>query len=160
VLADAVEALLGAVFLDAGFDTARSVVLHLFGPQMDDMIAQVEAVGQAPVPLSATTANWKTAVQELLQQLACQPPVYALVTEDGPVHAPRFRVQATATIGQQALASSGAGYSKKTAENDAAEGLYRQVEAIVHPAGSVAASVRGAAEADGVESIQRGPGLA
>jgi hypothetical protein len=49
---------------------------------------------------------------------------------------------------------------KKAAENDAAEGLYRKVEAIVHPTGAVAASVRGAPEADGVESIQRGPEVA
>jgi len=124
VLADAMEALLGAVFLDAGYEKTREVVLELFGRALVAVISQVEAPG---LPLSATTANWKTAVQELLQRLGTQPPVYTLVAEEGPVHTRRFRVEATTLLGVQTLAAMGEGASKKAAENEAAEGLYRQV---------------------------------
>lgn len=158
VLADAMEALLGAVFLDAGYEKAREVVLELFGPSLVAVISQVEAPG---LPLSATTANWKTAVQELLQQLGTHPPIYALVAEDGPVHARRFRVTATTSLGPRTLTATGEGASKKTAENEAAEGLYRQVEVLraapphdressSNGAGSQGA--RGAPIGDGVES--------
>jgi ribonuclease-3 len=130
VLADAMEALLGAVFLDAGYEKVREVVLELFGTPLDTVVSQVEAPG---LPLSASTANWKTAVQELLQQLGSHPPTYTLVAEDGPVHARRFRVQATTAVGPQAVSTTGEGASKKAAENEAAEAMYRQVEAMRGP---------------------------
>ncbi len=153
VLADAMEALLGAVFLDAGYEKTREIVLALFGPSLVAVISQVEAPG---LPLSATTANWKTAVQELLQQLGSHPPAYALVGEDGPVHARRFRVQATTLLGPDTLAATGEGASKKVAENEAAEGLYRQVELLraTESSSNTAGSqgTRGAPISDGVES--------
>lgn len=126
VLADAMEALVGALFLDAGYDATRLVVLRLFGELLDEVVAQVETLGTS-TQLSASTANWKTAVQELLQHLGSPPPVYTLVAEDGPVHARRFHVQAATTLGDRFLTSEGEGPTKKLAEHAAAAELYQRV---------------------------------
>lgn len=124
VLADALEAVVGAVFLDAGYEVTRTVVVRALAGKFADVIAQVEAVG-GQAGLSAGTANWKTAVQELLQQLGHPPPAYLLIAEDGPVHARRFRVRAATRLNDVAHESEGEGPSKKIAENDAAAGLFQ-----------------------------------
>ena len=129
VLADALEAVIGAVFLDAGYAPTRDVVLNLLDQRLAETIAQAEQLGPASPALSATTANWKTATQELLQHLGCLPPAYVLESEEGPVHARRFRVQATAQVATQRFVGHGEGYSKKSAEHGAAEALFRCVEA-------------------------------
>jgi ribonuclease-3 len=122
VLADAMEAVIGAVFVDAGYDAAQALVLRLLGRALEAAVARVRDVeGHA---LSASTANWKTALQELLQQQGCPPPLYSLVAEEGPVHERRFRVQASARCGGDSWACEGEGSSKKLAESDAAEKLY------------------------------------
>jgi ribonuclease-3 len=127
VLADAVEAVVGAIFLDAGYDRTREVLLRALDEPLSDVIAQIEAAESAQAGLSAGTANWKTAVQELLQHLGHQPPAYATMAEDGPVHARRFRVKATTQLVDTTLETEGCGPSKKAAENDAAAGLYQAV---------------------------------
>ena len=128
VLADAMEALIGAVFLDGGYDAAREVVMRLFSDAIELMIEQVEqSDGLDPSALSATTANWKTAVQELLQRAGLQPPVYSLEGEEGPVHLRKFRVAAVARVGETLLTAHGEGGSKKIAEHDAAAVLYREL---------------------------------
>jgi ribonuclease-3 len=128
VLADAMEALIGAVFLDAGYDAAREVVMRLFSEGIEVMIEQVEhSDALDPSSLSATTANWKTAVQELLQRAGLQPPVYSLEGEDGPVHLRKFRVAAVARVGETLLTAHGEGGSKKIAEHDAAAVLYKEL---------------------------------
>lgn len=122
VLADAMEAIIGAVFVDAGYDAAQTLVLRLLGDALEAAVVRVRDVeGHA---LSASTSNWKTALQELLQQHGCPPPSYTLVAEEGPVHERRFRVQAMARCNGDSWAAEGDGSSKKTAESDAAEKLY------------------------------------
>lgn len=129
VLADAMEALIGAVFLDGGYEPARDLVMRLFCEPLDQMLTQLDASdGQDLSVLSATTANWKTAVQELLQRAGLQPPTYTLDGEEGPVHARRFRLLATARVGETLLTAHGEGGSKKAAEHDAAAELYRQLQ--------------------------------
>ncbi|MSP92355.1 MAG: ribonuclease III [Myxococcales bacterium] len=124
VLADALEAVVGAVFLDAGYEVTRTVVVRALSGQLTDVIAQLEAAsGQAG--LSVGTANWKTAVQELLQRLGHLPPTYLLLAEDGPVHARRFRVRAATRLHEATHEADGEGPSKKVAENDAAAGLFQ-----------------------------------
>jgi ribonuclease-3 len=131
VLADAMEAIIGAVFVDAGYDAAQGVVLRLFAESIEAAVARVRDVeGHA---LSASTANWKTALQELLQQHGCPPPVYTLVGEEGPVHERRFRVEAAARCGGDTWTAVGGGSSKKSAESDAAEKLYCLVAAKLAP---------------------------
>lgn len=133
VLADALEAVVGAVFEDAGYERTRAVVLRLFDTAIVDVVSRVETIGQAPTALSASTANWKTAVQELLQHLGEQPPVYSLTAEEGPVHARHFYIRATAQVGNHTLTADGEGASKKSAEHAAAECLYRSVLELAGP---------------------------
>lgn len=128
VLADAMEAVVGALLLDAGYEATRDIVLRLFGDTLDELIAQVESTDGTSTALSLTTSNWKTAVQELLQHHGSAPPTYVLVAEDGPDHARRFRVRAATRMGEELFEAIGDGPTKKAAENVAASDLYRIVE--------------------------------
>lgn len=76
LLADTVEALIGAAYLDGGLDVAREVVARLLGAPPD------EDVDVASDP--------KTELQELLQRRHARPPVYKVSRAGGPEHAPRF----------------------------------------------------------------------
>jgi len=125
VLADAMEAIVGALLLDSGYESTREIVLRLFGDSLCELMTQVETTDAAA--LSLTTANWKTAAQELLQHNGAPPPTYSLIAEDGPDHARRFRVRAATRLGELAFDAVGEGPTKKAAENEAAAGLYRLV---------------------------------
>lgn len=103
ILADACEAVLAAVYLDAGFDAAERVVVRVWGPLMDD-------AGQPE-------RDPKTALQERLQSAGGRPPTYRLVERRGPDHKPHFVIE-VASEGE-ALAV-GQGGSKREAEQDAA----------------------------------------
>jgi ribonuclease-3 len=105
ILADAVEALIGAVYLSRGAQVTRSVVLELFGNLLD---------GSARL---GAGLDWKTSLQELAASRALGVPEYE-VTESGPDHAKMFR--ARAVVGGEAL-GEGEGRSKKEAEQRAAE---------------------------------------
>src|SRR5262245_39428906 len=104
ILAAVYEALLGAVYLDAGFDAARQVVERHFAA---DLTTQA----------SAGERDYKTRLQELTQRLFRATPVYQLVEESGPDHAKRF-VSELSIAGQ--VYGRGVGHSKKTAEQAAA----------------------------------------
>lgn len=104
VLADAFEALLGALYLDGGLDAARPFLRRVFAPL-------VEAEPARP-PLPA-----KSRLQEWLQGRGHALPVYALVSAEGPSHAPVFVVSVTAA-GREA---QGRGETKRAAELAAAE---------------------------------------
>ncbi len=129
ILADAFESVLGAVFKDGGYMAVQAMVRDLFGELLVDATLTVEELGALPTALSAGTANWKTAVQELLQRAGYPPPTYAVVSDAGPEHAPTFRAQATAAIGEVTLQGQGEGSSKKAAEFAAAEALYTRMVA-------------------------------
>ncbi|MFT4213243.1 MAG: ribonuclease III [Microbacterium sp.] len=103
ILADTMEAVIGATFLSAGPDAAAALVLRLVAPLMADP----ERYGAAMDP--------KTSLQELAARLELGPPSYA-VTAEGPDHNRVFT--ATVTVGDTAL--SGVGSSKKQAEMAAA----------------------------------------
>jgi ribonuclease III len=105
ILADAVEALIGAVYIDRGTEPARELVLRLFGDLLDGS-AQLGA-----------GLDWKTSLQELSAGRSLGVPEYA-VTETGPDHAKTFN--AVALVGGTAV-GSGEGRSKKEAEQRAAE---------------------------------------
>jgi len=104
ILAAVYEALLGAVYLDAGFEAARQVVESHFAADLTS-----EA--------SAGLRDYKTRLQELTQRLFRATPVYQLVEETGPDHAKRF-VSELSIAGQPY--GRGVGHSKKTAEQAAA----------------------------------------
>lgn len=126
VLADAVEALIGAVFSEGGFAPADAVVRRLLAPHLARL-----AVAETGLHLAAGLANWKTALQELLQGLGAQPPVYTVTASLGPDHARLFEVAAEAELFGQRWQSAGTGKSKKAAEIEAACLLFRTVNQVV-----------------------------
>jgi ribonuclease-3 len=105
ILADAVEALIGAFYLDRGTEAARELVLRLFAGLLDES-ARLGA-----------GLDWKTSLQELSAGQSLGVPEYQ-VTESGPDHAKTFR--AVALVGGRAV-GEGEGRSKKEAEQRAAE---------------------------------------
>ncbi len=104
ILADGVEALLGAVYLEHGFDAARGVVLRLFGDLLD------------AAPSLGAALEWKSSLQELTVSRGLGVPKY-VVTSDGPDH---DRVFTAAVIVNGEEYGSGVGTTKKDAEIKAA----------------------------------------
>ncbi|MGV1004215.1 MAG: ribonuclease III [Candidatus Nanopelagicales bacterium] len=112
ILADAMEAIIGAVHLDRGLESATFLVHRLFDALM------VEAVDLG------AGLDWKTSLQELCARLEAGAPAYELVAT-GPDHAKHF--QATVVVGQRRF-TPGAGSSKKDAEQIAARAAYMQLD--------------------------------
>lgn len=111
LLGDAAEAVIAAVYLDAGFDAARSLILRLWG----DRITRVEEDAR----------DAKTALQEWAQGRGLAPPRYVETARTGPDHAPVFTISAQLDGGQSAAATAG---SKRDAQQAAAKALLDQVE--------------------------------
>ncbi len=106
ILADICEAIIGAVFIDAGFEAAREVVARFWRDRM-------EASGKPP-------RDAKTALQEWAQGRGLAIPVYQETSRTGPDHNPMFRVSVTV----DGLAEAeGQGRSKRIAEQFAAEAM-------------------------------------
>ena len=113
ILADATEALIGAVYLRHGLETARAVVYRLFD-------ALLEAA-----PLLGAGLDWKTSLQELTAAADLGVPEYR-IAEEGPDHSKLFT--ATAVVGGRSL-GSGDGRTKKEAEQKAAQLAWRALTA-------------------------------
>lgn len=111
LLGDALEAVIAAVYLDAGFEAARALVLRLWG-------ARIETV--APDARDA-----KTALQEWAQARGMAPPAYAEAGREGPDHAPVFTVTVTLANG---AAETARATSKRAAEQAAARSLLARLE--------------------------------
>lgn len=110
ILADAVEAVVGAVFLDAGFDAAASVVRLLFGKALAAVDPQ--SVGKDP----------KTLLQEYLQSRRLGLPRYGVVATRGEAHRHVFQVECV--IPELNIRSMGEGASRRSAEQNAARRAY------------------------------------
>ena len=105
-LADAFEALMGALFLDQGYDASRDFALRVMGPEFD-MAGDAETAPRHP----------KSLLHEAAMERGYGPPVYKTVNMEGPSHDPTFTVQAVVngvTLG------TGQGRSKKSAGSEAA----------------------------------------
>jgi ribonuclease-3 len=113
ILADTLEALIGTVYVDKGLDEAFRVVHLLFDP----LIAKSASLGAG--------LDWKTSLQELTASEMLGVPEYH-VDESGPDHAKSFT--ATVRVGGQEY-GSGAGRSKKEAEQQAAEAAWNAIRA-------------------------------
>jgi ribonuclease III len=111
ILADTMEALIGAVYLDRGLDAAAAMVRRLFDPLMEAATAEGAAL------------DWKTSLQELTAARGLGVPEY-LVSESGPDHQKAFTA---AAVVQGSVHGEGAGRSKKEAEQQAAEAAWRQL---------------------------------
>lgn len=115
ILADALEALVAAIYLDAGFDACRTVVLPWFMP----LIAALP-------PPDKVGKDAKTRLQEWLQGRQYPLPVYTLLYEGGEDHARIFRVRCTLAV--PALCTEGEGGSRRAAEQQAAEAALKDIE--------------------------------
>ena len=104
ILADACEAALAAVFLDAGFEAAAGVVERVWAPLVE---GRVEPARDA-----------KTALQERLQADGDPPPTYRLRARSGPDHKPHFVIEVVSASG---VLAAGEGGSKREAEQAAAK---------------------------------------
>ena len=110
ILADAVEAVVGAAFLDGGFNAARNVVRVLLGGAIDAIDPAVS--GKDP----------KTLLQEYLQGRKLALPQYAVVTTRGEAHEQQFQVECV--IPELGIRSLGEGASRRSAEQGAARQAY------------------------------------
>lgn len=104
ILADTVEALIGAVYVSAGLQAADRLVHHL----LDPLIRQSANLGAG--------LDWKTSLQEITSRHSLGPPEYR-ITEEGPEHA---KVFASAVIVGGTVFGTGSGRTKKIAEQEAA----------------------------------------
>ncbi|MGH8084190.1 MAG: ribonuclease III [Lysobacter sp.] len=116
-LADAVEAVVAAIYLDAGFEACRAVVLPWFTAAMD-----------ALPPPHKVGKDAKTRLQEWLQGRQKPLPLYELIAESGEDHAKTFRV--SCTLAAPALVTEGEGNSRRSAEQAAAEAALGAIAAL------------------------------
>lgn len=115
ILADTLEALIGAVYLDAGYATAEALVLRLY-----------ESVEINP-QMQAAAKDAKTALQEWLQGRKMQLPQYRVVGTAGVAHRQTFEVECA--IAELALAQRGSGASRRAAEQSAAAAMLATLKA-------------------------------
>lgn len=114
LLSDAVEALIAALYLDAGLETARAFI-------------EIQVVGGVEAPeegMEATVTDHKSALQEMAQALKLPAPRYVVVEENGPEHSKTFTVEVR--LGKD-LASKAQGLSKKSAGQKAAQQVLQQL---------------------------------
>jgi len=111
ILADIMEAVTAAVYLDGGFDRAKVFFEHSLGQRLHDMMEPPR--------------DPKTALQEWSQANELGLPVYELIDQDGPDHAPQFTVQVIIEEYDPQQATS---TSKKRAEKDAAQKMLEIIE--------------------------------
>jgi ribonuclease III len=113
ILADAFEAVIGAIFLDGGFVAARDAVLRLYQP----MLAGLDpgTLGKDP----------KTLLQELLQARRIALPQYSVVATHGAAHSQSFQVECL--IPELSIRTIGSGSSRRTAEQEAASRAFEQI---------------------------------
>jgi ribonuclease III len=104
-LADAFEALIGAIYLDSDLETARKFILTQARPDLEQL------------PSEPIDINPKGHLQELLQSISPRSPVYEVTSQSGPEHAKTFIVQA---VWEGMVLGQGSGASKKQAETAAA----------------------------------------
>ncbi|SLN21531.1 Ribonuclease 3 [Roseivivax jejudonensis] len=111
LLGDAMEAVIAAVYTDAGFEAARDMILRLWGDRID----RVEEDARDP----------KTALQEWAQGRGLPPPSYVETGREGPDHQPVFTIEVRLTSGETADAKAS---SKRQAEQQAASALLSRLE--------------------------------
>ena len=113
ILADALEAIFGAAFVDSGYDAARAVILRVYAAEFVDL--DPAALGKDP----------KTRLQEWLQARRIAVPEYAMTAVDGEAHAQTFTI--ACRIPALAIVASGSGSNRRTAEQAAAAQAYATV---------------------------------
>jgi len=113
ILADTLEAVLGAVYLDGGFARAEEVVITLFTPLLPKFDTQ--DAGKDP----------KTLLQEYLQSHKLMLPKYSVIVTSGEAHQQQFRVECA--VPKLSVCAIGEGSSRRSAEQEAAKKAYEQI---------------------------------
>ena len=121
ILADAVEALIGAAFIDGGYEAAAQVVQRLFG-----------AAVRSP-DVSRWSKDPKTELQEWLQGRRLPVPAYRIVATRGQAHAQTFEVECA--VSALSMVQTGEGRSRRAAEQEAARRLLQALKASDQPGG-------------------------
>lgn len=116
ILADAFEAILGAIFLDGGFDAAQTVIKRLYVPILDHI--DPRTLGK----------DSKTLLQEYLQGHKIALPTYTVVATHGAAHNQQFEVECT--VPKLEVKVSGSGASRRAAEQAAAKKALEEVMAV------------------------------
>lgn len=128
ILADALEAILGAMFLDSGFDAAAAVVRRLMASRLSSL------------PAADLLKDPKTRLQEALQARGLALPTYTLTAVAGDAHAQSFTV--TCEVPALELAAVGEGGSRRRAEQLAAAKLLELLPAELRPGGGKSPALR------------------
>lgn len=115
ILADALEAIFGAVYLDSGLDACRELITRLY----EDLLRTLPAATELKDP--------KTQLQEYLQSKKFPLPVYQLVEVNGEAHAQTFSIECR--VAELEAATRGVGHSRRQAEQDAAR---KALDALFH----------------------------
>ena len=110
ILADAIEAVIAALYLDGGMAAAKAFIAAHWQGRLAE--------------LTATPTDAKTRAQEWAQARGLAPPTYSLMAQSGPDHAPVFTVEAGLETGEAATGQAG---SKKLAEQEAAAALMERL---------------------------------
>jgi len=111
ILGDAMESVIGAVYLDAGFDIARALIVRLWSDHIENAADDAR--------------DAKTTLQEWAQARKLPPPNYTEMARKGPDHAPIFTIEVRLETGQSASAQAA---SKRAASQEAAADLLAQLE--------------------------------
>ncbi|MDP1634980.1 MAG: putative dsRNA-binding protein, partial [Gallionellaceae bacterium] len=113
ILADAMEALFGAILLDGGYAATEKVILGMFVPYLDKV--DVQTLGK----------DAKTLLQEYLQSKKISLPIYSIVSTGGQAHEQSFQVECS--IPTLKITTHGEGSSRRNAEQQAAQAAYQQL---------------------------------
>ena len=117
ILADALEAVLAAVYLDTGLESAQSVILHLYRKSLEQL------------PDAESLKDAKTRLQEFLQGRGQALPAYDVIEISGQAHNQKFRVRCAVPGGSQSQQAEGTGSSRRQAEQAAAQDLLARLQA-------------------------------
>ena len=113
ILADALEAIFGAVYLDAGFEGAREIIQRAFGDRLYDL------------PSVDELRDPKTRLQEWLQARGLGLPTYELVNVSGKAHRQTFEVHCM--VSDSAAVTGGSGTTRRDAEQESAKKMLREL---------------------------------
>lgn len=116
ILADALEAIFGAVFLDSGFDEARRIIHNAFASRLIE------------IPDSAEQRDPKTRLQELVQARKIALPEYRVEKVDGKAHKQTFKVRCT--IEELDASTTGSGMTRRDAEQESAEQMLAIIDKV------------------------------
>lgn len=118
VIADAGEAILGAVFLDGGYQEAETLILYLWEPYLN-------------TSTSGILKDAKSRLQEKAQSLGLPLPTYQVIKKTGPAHTPLLEVEVQLVTPSTTLTAIADGPSRKEAEQKAAFSLLEQLDVLL-----------------------------